>query len=249
MSEKPSDAKWTRRFSTWARTLAIAGLAVAGVGVLLARYDAIPKIAGFGALALGGVMALLAFLLGLIGLIMSLRHPGGARGRALLALVLTLPFVGFMITRPAMSGAVPAIHDITTDLANPPEFTKLSLRADNLTGVGTVDNWRKIHAAAYGDLKPLRIARTPAQVIADAARIAKEQGWEIALQDPAAGKLEATASVSFIRFHDDIAVRVAPVENGTASLVDVRSVSRIGVSDMGINAKRIRAFLTELQGA
>lgn len=249
MTSNTTEAKWTRRFSTWARALAISGLVVAGVGLTLGRYDIIPKIVGFGGLALGALLALLAFVLGLIGLVLNLRRPTPTRGRAILALVLSAPFVAFIVTRPAMSGSVPAIHDITTDLANPPQFTKLPLRADNLTGVGTVDNWRKLHAAAYGDLKPVRIAKAPAQVIADAARIAREQGWEIALEDPAAGKLEATASVSYIRFHDDIAVRAAPVDGGAASLVDVRSVSRIGVSDMGVNAKRIRAFLAELQGS
>ncbi|WP_225007054.1 DUF1499 domain-containing protein [Novosphingobium percolationis] len=248
MSTHANDPKWTRRISTSARAMAVAGLAIAAAGVTLARYDAIPKLAGFGGLAFGGLLALLAFVLGLIGLVLNLRHPTPTRGRAVLALVLSLPFVAFMVTRPALSGTVPAIHDITTDLANPPAFTKLPLRADNLTGVGTVDNWRSIHAAAYGDLKPVRIARAPAQVIADAARIAKAQGWEIAVEDPAAGRLEATASVSFIRFHDDIAVRVTPADNGAASVVDVRSVSRVGVSDMGVNAKRIRAFLKELQG-
>lgn len=249
MSNQASEAKWTRRFSTWARALAITGLVLAGVGLTLGRYDIIPKIAGFGGLALGGLLAVLALILGLLGLILNLRHPTSTRGRAIIALVLSVPFVAFLITRPAMSGNVPAIHDITTDLANPPEFAKLPLRADNLTGVGTVENWRKLHATAYGDLKSVRIAKAPAAVIADAARIAKAQGWEIALEDPAAGKLEATASVSYIRFHDDIAVRATPLDSGTASLVDVRSVSRIGVSDMGVNAKRIRAFLTELQGA
>ena len=249
MSGTTTDAKWTRRISTWARALAIAAIVIAAAGVTLGRYDLVPKLAGFGGLAAGGLLALVAFVLGLCGLILNLRHPTSTRSRAILALVLSMPFVAFIVTRPAMSGTVPAIHDITTDLANPPEFTKLPLRPDNLTGVGTVDNWRKLHAAAYGDLKPVRIAKAPAQVIADAARIAKKQGWDVALEDPAAGKLEATASVSFIRFHDDIAVRAAPLDGGSASLVDVRSVSRIGVSDMGVNAKRIRAFLSELQGA
>lgn len=244
-----NDGKWTRRLSTWARTLAILGLIIAIIGVTLGRYDVVPKLVGFGGLALGGLVALVAFVLGVIGLLLGLRHRSPARGRAILAIVLSLPFVAFIATRPALSGKVPAIHDITTDLANPPAFTKLPLRADNLAGVGTVDNWRKIHAAAYGDLKTVRIAKAPAQVITDAARIAKENGWEIALNDPAAGKLEATASVSFIRFHDDIAVRATSADNGTASIVDVRSVSRIGVSDMGVNAKRIRSFLAQLQGA
>jgi len=47
-----------------------------------------------------------------------------------------------------------------------------------------------------------------------------------------------------VRFKDDVVVRVAPATNG--SRIDVRSVSRVGRSDLGANARRIRMFLTAL---
>jgi uncharacterized protein (DUF1499 family) len=141
---------------------------------------------------------------------------------------------------------VPAIHDITTNLANPPAFRTLTLRPDNLAGVGTVAEWQRIHAAAYGDIQPLTIAAPPAEVLAKAEQLARERGWTIASVDRATGQIEATDSVSYIRFYDDIAIRVTPGTDGTSSIVDMRSVSRIGVSDLGVNARRIRSFLADL---
>jgi uncharacterized protein (DUF1499 family) len=69
-------------------------------------------------------------------------------------------------------------------------------------------------------------------------------GWEIVAADVAAGRIEATATTPWFGFRDDIVVRVAPASAG--SRIDVRSVSRVGKSDLGANAKRIRAFLARL---
>jgi uncharacterized protein (DUF1499 family) len=43
-------------------------------------------------------------------------------------------------------------------------------------------------------------------------------------------------------FTDDIVIRVTPAQNG--SIVDLRSVSRVGKSDLGANAKRINQFIS-----
>jgi len=224
----------------------VLAIVVAAVGLTLGRYDLVPKIAGFSALLGGGLLAVIAVLAGLAGLILNLRHPTATRKTAIIALVLSLPFAGFLVSRPIASGGAPALHDITTDLADPPAFQRLSLRKDNLAGVGTVENWRAMHTRAYPDLKPVQIAKPVPAVLADAESVARELGWDIAMADPASGHLEATANVSYIRFHDDVIVRVRPVDGGNASQVDVRSVSRIGVGDLGMNAKRVRAFLTAL---
>lgn len=241
-----AEAKWTMRLSRAGMKLAVAALVIGGLGLLLARYDVVPKLAGFTAMLGGGLLAAIAGVLALIGLLLNLRHPTTSRAAAIIGLVLALPYAGFLLSRPSAAGDVPAIHDITTDLVNPPVFKRLVLRADNLTGVETVENWRKLHSAAYADLQPVTIAKPAAAVLADAERIARAQGWDVVAVDPGSGQLEATASVSFIRFKDDVAVRITPNADGASSTVDMRSVSRIGVSDLGVNAKRIRAFLKEL---
>ena len=70
-------------------------------------------------------------------------------------------------------------------------------------------------------------------------------GWEIVASDPAQGRIEATATTFWFGFKDDIVVRLAA--EGTGSRVDVRSLSRIGSSDVGANAQRIRAYLEKVK--
>jgi uncharacterized protein (DUF1499 family) len=60
------------------------------------------------------------------------------------------------------------------------------------------------------------------------------------------GTLEATDTTFFFRFKDDVVVRARPAPGG-GTLVDMRSISRVGGSDVGVNAKRVRAFLADLQ--
>lgn len=234
------------RLGAWSFRFALGALVVSAVGLTLARYDIVGKLAGFSTLLIGAAIAAVALVMALVSLFLGRGGRARSRGKTLAALVISLLFVGFIASRPLTSGKAPAIHDITTDLADPPQFATLSLPADNLRGVGTVENWRKIHAQAYGDLKPVTIARPVAAVTADAVRLAREAGWDVAASDPAKGRVEATASVSYIRFQDDIAIRIEPVEGGAASRVDVRSVSRVGIGDLGVNARRIRTFLKAL---
>jgi len=240
---------WKARLASWSVRLAGLALVVGAGGLTLARYDVIPKLTGFMAFLGSGLVAALALVLGLLALLIGRGQELPSRGKLLAGLAASLALVGFLASRPAASGDVPAIHDVATDLANPPQFEVLKLRADNLAGVGTVENWRKLHAGAYGDIRTVEIPRPVAAVTADAARLIQEQGWELAKSDPARGHIEATASVSFIRFHDDVVLRITPNADGKGSRVDMRSVSRIGISDFGVNAKRIRAFLKSLAAA
>lgn len=252
VSHEPPTARravWAGRLGRGALGLALVSLLVAAVGLTLARYDVIPKLPGFFALLIGGAIAALALILAVVGLLMGRRRGFPARGPAIVGLVLSLLFVGFLASRPLTAGSAPAIHDVTTDLADPPTFETLPLRPDNLAGVGTLDNWRRIHAQAYGDLRPVTIAKPVATVTANALRLAREAGWDIAAGDAAGGHIEATASVSYIRFRDDVVIRIVPVDGGAGSRVDMRSVSRIGVGDLGVNARRIRAFLAALAAA
>ncbi|MBB3860022.1 hypothetical protein GGQ88_001283 [Novosphingobium hassiacum] len=241
-----ANGKWTTRSSRWSRNLAVAALAIAAVGLVLARYDIVPKLTGFSAMLAGGALAIVGAVLGIVGLVLNLRHPTSLRNAAIVGLVLSLPFALFLLTRPMSANGAPSIHDITTDLANPPAFAKITLRPDNLTGVETVENWRAIHAKAYPDLKSVKIAKPAAATFAAAQALVTKRGWKVAAADPAKGTIEATATVSFIRFNDDVAIRIVPTDDGAASLVDMRSVSRVGIGDLGVNAKRIRSFLGDL---
>jgi hypothetical protein len=155
--------------------------------------------------------------------------------------------------------SVPAIHDISTDLADPPQFTAIVIRKDNLDAIPGIDNpdmkglnptqrWTLLHQKAFGDIRAVRINEPVAQVIAKAERLAKARGWQILLSSPEQGRLEATETSRFFGFKDDVVLRVRPTETGDGSIVDMRSVSRVGQSDLGVNAKRVRSFLADLSG-
>ncbi|CAA9298340.1 MAG: hypothetical protein AVDCRST_MAG11-645, partial [uncultured Gemmatimonadaceae bacterium] len=100
--------------------------------------------------------------------------------------------------------------------------------------------------AGYPDLAPAVLPVPPAQAVARAAAVARELGWTVVAVDPAAGRVEASDRTRWFGFTDDVVVRVAP--QGTGSRVDVRSLSRVGGSDVGANARRVRAFLARLTG-
>jgi uncharacterized protein (DUF1499 family) len=239
-------AVWATRLAFWSLCLALVSLAVAAIGLTLARYDVIPKLAGFSVLLGGGLISALALILGISGLVAGRKGANPAWRRGIVGVALSFAYVGFLATRPLVAGDAPAIHDITTDLANPPQFEVLPLRPDNLAGVVTMENYRKIHAEAYGDLASITLSKPVEEATADAVRLAKQAGWEIASSDPARGHVEATASVSYIRFKDDVVIRIVPTADGRRSRVDMRSVSRVGVGDPGVNARRIRDFLEAL---
>lgn len=108
--------------------------------------------------------------------------------------------------------------------------------------------WQTLHWQAYPDIRTLFVTGGVAEVTRRAEALVRARGWEIAKIDPVAGALEATDTTLFFRFKDDIVVRVRPdPARPGRSIVDMRSISRVGGSDIGVNAARIRAFLADLQ--
>jgi uncharacterized protein (DUF1499 family) len=85
----------------------------------------------------------------------------------------------------------------------------------------------------------------PNEAFTRALAVAQERGWQIVNADQSGGRIEATDTTRWFGFEDDVVVRLTPWGSGTR--VDVRSVSRIGRSDVGTNARRIRRYLDELQ--
>jgi hypothetical protein len=161
-----------------------------------------------------------------------------------LAVGLSTAFVPWYALRQAR--ALPPIHDITTDTQRPPQFVALlPLRADapNPAAYGGSDVARA-QAGAYPELRPQRMDAAPADAFGRALRAARGMGWEIVAADAAAGRIEATDTTFWFGFKDDVVIRVEV--DGSGSRVDVRSVSRVGVGDVGANARRIRAYLREL---
>jgi uncharacterized protein (DUF1499 family) len=100
--------------------------------------------------------------------------------------------------------------------------------------------------AAYPEVKPLIVASPPERVYPKMLAAAEAMGWAIVSSDPAAGRIEATATVPWWGFKDDIVVVMSP--DGSGTRVDVRSKSRVGKSDLGVNAARIQEYLGKIAG-
>lgn len=145
--------------------------------------------------------------------------------------------------------SVPLIHDISTDTENPPTYgavlpAREAEQANSLIHEGHA--LATLQKAAYPDLAPLRVALPRADAFKRALDAANAMpGWTILAADSATGHIEASETSFWFGFTDDVAIRVAA--DGSESRIDMRSVSRQGRSDLGVNARRIRAYMTALK--
>ena len=147
----------------------------------------------------------------------------------------------------ALARSVPPIHDITTDTDDPPSFVAvLPLRADAPNPPEYDPAIAEQQREAYPDLRSVVLDAPPAEAFARALAAAEAMGWEMVADDAAAGRIEATDTTFWYGFKDDVVIRVRP--EGTGSRLDVRSKSRVGRSDVGANARRIREFTSRLPG-
>lgn len=162
--------------------------------------------------------------------------------------------IGLVILSPMIYGKLnptprlPPINDITTDTSNPPAFLVLD---DSRPGAknSLVYGGAKVAATQqqqFPDIAPIQSDKSAADAFAKALSIAKESGWEIVAEDADAWRFEATATTAVYAFKDDIVVVVTALDSG--SRVDIRSVSRVGRSDRGVNAARIKAFIEAFGG-
>ncbi len=145
--------------------------------------------------------------------------------------------------------SVPFIHDITTDTVNPPAFIAV-VAAREAEGANphdyAGDPIARQQECGYPDLTSLLAEADPETAYDRALEVAESMEWEIVAADRALGRIEATDTSTWYGFKDDIVVRVLAADGDAGSRVDVRSLSRVGRSDVGVNAARIRAYLDAL---
>jgi uncharacterized protein (DUF1499 family) len=221
------------------------GVFDAVLGPILVHAGAITPFFGF------RTFYLLGTLCGLVALLLSpfalraTRAGSGRTGRGLawLGFVCGAALFAVVATGVSRGSGGPMINDITTDLSDPPAFPSdpAGLGRDMSYPAEFVPQVQQ----AYPDLSTLRVSSEPARALALAEETARALGWEVVASDPAAGTLLARDTSKMFRFVDDVVVRVRPADGG-GSLVDVRSKSRDGRGDMGVNARRIRAFAEKL---
>jgi len=235
------------------RRLAYAGLALALLCVAAAMASGLGYQAGLWHFRSGFLILRTAFFASLaagalciLGIVLS-RGTRAPLVSGLLGLVIALAFAYVPWHWKQTLDALPYIHDITTDTDNPPQFiaaAQLRKEGDHpvaYDGPEVADQQK----SAYPDLAPL-MTTTPKDEVFEAARQSvQDMGMQLTGADLPAGRLEASDTSFWYGFTDDLVVRIAETPQGTR--VDVRSKSRVGRSDLGQNASRVRDFLQRLK--
>lgn len=205
---------------------------------------------------------IIAALLGFVVLVLSvLKLPQKREGEAsslIVAIVLTLLPLMVLGNSIVKAKSVPFIHDITTDTVNPPQFVAAQSERDE--GDHPVeyagDEVAQLQLAGYPDLKTLELSEPVDQVFPKALAIVEDLGWNVLASNDkqAPYTIEAVATSLLFGFEDDIVIRLTPfttpeqnVDMPAKTRVDVRSMSRVGKSDLGANAARIQDFLHALR--
>jgi uncharacterized protein (DUF1499 family) len=154
----------------------------------------------------------------------------------------------FPYTMMQQAKAVPPIHDVSTDTRAPPQFVALvAARGKDSNSLEPDPEAAEAQAKAYPDIEPLVLEMPLEQGWARALAAARTMGWDIVTAEAAEGQIEATETTKWFGFKDDIVIRVHQIDP-THTRVDMRSVSRVGRSDLGVNANRIRKYLKAVQG-
>ncbi len=140
----------------------------------------------------------------------------------------------------------PPIHDISTDIDNPPRFqaiVPLRAEASNDTTYGDQEK-ADAQREHYPDVQTLYLEEEYPEAFDRALEAARQMPWEqIVTSDKEQGLIEAFDKLPWFGFIDDVVIRVDTAETRGKSKIDVRSVSRIGRGDIGVNAHRIREYL------
>jgi hypothetical protein len=238
-------------WSAYLAALSIPVLIIAAIGHRARLIEATPT---YSIIALGFSLAALAVIAALAAFIAIWRDgrkgtAAAVRGFVLGLVVLVMPAVGAwdIVTYPRLT-------DISTDLLDPPRFTRaiFDRSADDGAIVAPGEYEAALQKEAYPDIVPRHYPVSTARVYQEAKTIVDERGWEVVTahepsDDNPAGTIEAVAVTLIFGFRQDVVIRVAP--DGDGSLVDMRSAARNAAHDLGSDAARIRRFFDDLDTA
>ena len=243
----PSQSRWSK----FVRGAGVVGAVLLPVAALESRIGLWPFLVGFLLLAVGFLLAVLALLVGVARLALSARRGDSAEYPALgVGMVLGLLVVGVLGTIIGGALGAPGIHNISTDLDDPPVLRAvLDQRqgvnphiydADQSVGDSTLG---EVQRAAFPDLTTLWSTVGVAEAVDRSVAVLEDMGLKIVQIDRDSSVVEATDTTFWFGFKDDVVVRLRT--GGDATLVDVHSVSRVGQGDLGANAQRVRTFLEQ----
>ena len=194
------------------------------------------------------VTALFSFVLlalALLKLSKGLKRESQALLVVMAATILPLTIMGNFVYK---AQKYPVIHDISTDLVQVPPLTaaaQVRLASDH--GVQHLAaEVAQLQQSAYPQVVPLELSQAPLTVFNAAKDLMLANGWQLLAhnQQQLPYTLEASHRSLLFAFTDDVVLRIQASAQGTR--VDMRSMSRVGKSDMGANAQRIERFLADL---
>jgi len=215
------------------------------VGIVSAHYYMVPSITGFGLFAFGFLLSIIGSMVGIVAIFLTRKPERRAgRNRALVGTIVCLAITIPMIITILGHAKYPAINDITTDFDNPPEFVFAQKLQPDPARDMKYDKaaYADKQLAGYGPIGPIKERLEPSaefQRVTEVARSAPT--WKITYSDPSKNTLEAVSTSKLFHFQDDIVIQIRPTPDGE-SLVEMRSKSRDGKGDLGVNAIRIRRF-------
>ena len=269
--------------NVWVRTALIVSLLLPVYFVVAAlgtKFGLIDWRVGFGLLifklGMKVVLGVLAFAVLALLLALLVRPRAGWKS-ALVAVLIPLAFIGYAASVMAKAKTIPPIHDVATNVDDPPSFSEEVLAARARVEGGNpmaplnvplrdLPQYKPMAAsprmaavadktvgqlgfAANPGVEPVTLSKTPGRAFDIAQAAARKQGWTITAADKQAGTIAALAETFWFGFKDDVAIRVRPGAAPGTSVVDVRSTSRVGLGDIGANGKRVAAYLAAVKSA
>jgi len=194
------------------------------------------------------VAALVSFAMLTMGLLKLSKGVKSESQALLVVIVVTLLPLSVMGSFVYKAQKYPFIHDISTDLVHAPQLKAAAkARVDSDHSVEYLaSEVAQLQQDAYPQLSPLKVTQSPQTVFNAAKGLMLENGWQLMAENNQQSPftLEASHTSLLFGFTDDLVVRIKATEDG--AVVDMRSMSRVGKSDMGANAQRIQRFLTDL---
>jgi len=241
----------------WSSRTASFGIVLLITACVAHRFGFLQTIPFFWSLAIVGGLAVMALLSGIAALWRMWLHGfTGVRAASwgvLASLLLLLPYglaLALYVTRPALT-------DVTTDVVSPPDFVLAPrLRDEAMNPIEPLSQAAGLqHMESYPELTGRRYEQSREQVLNAVLAVVQRRGWSLLTPAPvdeaegtvATMTIEATATTFLVGIPFDVAVRIE--DRGDATFVDMRSVSRYGTHDLGMNAEEIKSFLRDLDQA
>ena len=230
------------KIGCWLKRISIVAILLLPLAVLGFRLHLYPFSIASKLLAVSLLLAALTFLSSIVVSIKQRYSAPQSSKQASIASYISLVPLLLLGSQIITATSLPMIHNISTDVVNPPQFDKvIALRGEvSNPHVYDIESLAQVQQQAYPEINTLIVGQSKQVAYEQSLKAAQSLGWDIVNKDPIKGIIEASQTSLLWGFTDDVVVRISQQNSQTA--IDLRSVSRVGRSDLGQNAKRIKRF-------